>query len=257
MKYKIHIFFFILTICLFFTENLAQAQKVTVETTNLEIIDNELIIEYNFIKSKENHRYNVWVEVTKSSGEKINALSFNGDVGDNLLGGENKRIVWNYNRDGIVINDDINIEVFASITVLGPGMGKAIMLSAIFPGLGLSKLDPGKPYWLMGLAGYGLLTGSVLLNKQASSYYEDYKSAEDEFERDDLFYNSESKAGLSKTLGYSAIGIWGISIIWTAIKASSSKSTDFGKLNKKQKVFFYSGIDPRTKSAGFTLKYKF
>ncbi|RLD85884.1 MAG: hypothetical protein DRJ07_02125, partial [Bacteroidetes bacterium] len=122
MKYQNHLSLFILTICLFFSGFELQAQSVKVETSNLEIVNNKLIIDYNFIKSKSTQRFNVWVEITKSTGEKINAQSFSGDIGDDLKGGENKQIIWDYNKDGIILNDDINVEVFANITVLGPGM---------------------------------------------------------------------------------------------------------------------------------------
>lgn len=257
MKYQNHLSLFILTICLFFSGFELQAQSVKVETSNLEIVNNKLIIDYNFIKSKSTQRFNVWVEITKSTGEKINAQSFSGDIGDDLKGGENKQIIWDYNKDGIILNDDINVEVFANITVLGPGMGKALLLSTIFPGLGLSKIDPGKPYWLMGVVGYGLLGGSLLMNKTAVQNYEDYLNTEDPIDSEDLFSRSEENSKLSKTFAYSAIGIWAVNLIWTAVKAKNSQSAITGSLNKKQKVFLYGGLDPKTKSAGFTLKYRF
>ena len=257
MKYQNHLSLFILTICLFFSGFELQAQSVKVETSNLEIVNNKLIIDYNFIKSKSTQRFNVWVEITKSTGEKINAQSFSGDIGDDLKGGENKQIIWDYNKDGIILNDDINVEVFANITVLGPGMGKALLLSTIFPGLGLSKIDPGKPYWLMGVVGYGLLGGSLLMNKTAVQNYEDYLNTEDPIDSEDLFSRSEENSKLSKTFAYSAIGIWAVNLIWTAVKAKNSQSAITGSLNSKQKVFLYGGLDPKTKSAGFTLKYRF
>ncbi|RLD78886.1 MAG: hypothetical protein DRJ10_09645 [Bacteroidetes bacterium] len=257
MKYQNHLSLFILTICLFFSGFELQAQSVKVETSNLEIVNNKLIIDYNFIKSKSTQRFNVWVEITKSTGEKINAQSFSGDIGDDLKGGENKQIIWDYNKDGIILNDDITVEVFANITVLGPGMGKALLLSTIFPGLGLSKIDPGKPYWLMGVVGYGLLGGSLLMNKTAVQNYEDYLNTEDPIDSEDLFSRSEENSKLSKTFAYSAIGIWAVNLIWTAVKAKNSQSAITGSLNNKQKVFLYGGLDPKTKSAGFTLKYRF
>lgn len=257
MKSKNCLFFFILIICLFFSGYQLQAQNVKVETTNLEIVNNKLIIDYNFIKSKSTQRFNVWVEITKSTGEKINANSLSGDIGDNLQGGENKQIIWDYNKDGIILNDDINIEVFANITVLGPGMSKAMLLSTVFPGLGLTKLNPGKPYWIMGIVGYGLIGASVAMNKKAVQNYNDYLNTEDPNDSEDLYSRSEENDKISKICAYSAIGIWAGNLIWTAVKAKKSQNSVSGSLNKKQKVLFYGGIDPYTKSAGFTLKYRF
>lgn len=258
MKHKTCLLFLILTVALIFTGQQLKAQKVKIETTNLEILNNKLHIDYRFIKSKSTHRYSVWIEVSKSTGEKINANALSGDIGENITGGENKQIVWDYNKDGIILNDEINVEVFANITVLGPGMGKAMLLSAVLPGLGLTAIDKGKPYWLMGVAAYGLLGSSIYLNNQAVQQYNDYlNESTDTSISEDLLSRAENSDQLSKTLGYSAIGIWAGSMIWTAIKAKSAKSALTGSLNKKQKLFLYGGINPYTKTSGFTLKYSF
>ena len=234
-----------------------QAQKTKVEITNLEIKDNLLIVSYSFLKSKSNYRYTTWIEVSKSTGEKITANALSGDIGNNIMGGENKQIIWDYNKDGIILNDEINVEVFANITVLGPGVGKAMLLSAVLPGLGLTAVDKGKPYWLMGVATYGLLGGSVFLNHQAAQQYNDYlDELVDVSLSQDLLSQAEGSDQLSKALGYSAIGVWLGSMVWTAIKAKSNNTSTVG-LIKKQKLFFYGGINPYTKTKGFTLKYRF
>jgi len=109
----------------------------------------------------------------------------------------------------------------------------------------------------MGIAGYGLLGASVYLNKKAVTDYNNYLTEEDPADSEDLYNRSEENNNLSKILAYQAIGIWTINLVWTALKAKNSKNTVTGSLNKKQRIFFYSGIDPRTKSAGFTIKYRF
>jgi len=234
-----------------------QAQKTKVEITNLEIKDNLLIVSYSFLKSKNNYRYTTWIEVSKSTGEKINTNALSGDIGNNVTGGENKQIIWDYNKDGIILNDEINVEVFANITVLGPGVGKAMMLSAVLPGLGLTAVDKGKPYWLMGVATYGLLGGSIFLNHQAVQQYNDYlNESTDVSLSQDLLSQAKGSDQLSKTLGYSAVGIWLGSMVWTALKAKSNNNASIG-LIKKQRFFLYGGINPYTKTKGFTMKYRF
>jgi len=257
MKHRAFSVFLILTVALMFTGQQLKAQKVKIETTNLEILNNKLLIDYQFVKSKSTHHYSVWVEITKSTGEKINANALSGDIGDNITGGENKQIVWDYNKDGIILNDEINVEVFANITVLGPGMGKAMLLSAVLPGLGLTAIDKGKPYWLMGVAAYGLLGGSIYLNNQAVQQYNDYlNESEDAMLSQDLLSRAQGSDQLSKTLGYSALGVWLGSMVWTVLRAKSDSKATMG-FNKKQKLLFYGGIDPYTKTKGFTLKYRF
>ena len=257
MKQSTYLLLFVLISGFFFTHETLKAQKVKIEVTNLEILNNKLNIDYKFIKSKSNQRYNVWVEITKSTGEKINAKALSGDVGDNITGGENKQIIWDYNKNGIILDDEINVEVFADITVLGPGPGKAIFLSAILPGLGLTAMDKGKPYWIMGVAGYGLLAGSVYMNKTAEQEYKDYLDAKDTGEANDFYDSSKKYNQLSQTMAYAAIGVWAGSLIWTTLKAIGGNKSTMGSINKKQKLFLYGGINPYTKTSGFTLKYRF
>ncbi|OQX97084.1 MAG: hypothetical protein B6I20_13415 [Bacteroidetes bacterium 4572_117] len=257
MKLKLSFPAFVFCFYLLFSAHLLQAQSVKIETTNLEIKNNQLFITYNFVKSKSSHSYNVWVEITKSTGEKINAKSLSGDIGPNIQGAESKQIIWDYNKDGIILDDEIDIEVIADITINDPRTGKAILLSSILPGLGLSKVDPGKPYWLMGVVGYSLIGGSVIFNKAAVANFNDYTNSEDPVISDDLYATSADKDKMSKICAFSAIGLWAGNIIWTAIKAKNSQNAITGRFNKKQKVLFYGGLDPKTKSAGFTLKYRF
>ena len=146
---------------------------------------------------------------------------------------------------------EINVEVFSSITVLGPGPGKALLLTAILPGLGLTKIEQ-KPYWIWGVLGYSMLYTSMKFNSTAAGYADDngYVAEED-------WDSFSSKRTTSKILGYSALGIWAISMIRVVSKAKKVGSSVVGNLNKKQKVIFYSGINPNTKSLDFTLKYSF
>ena len=55
----------------------------------------------------------------------------------------------------------------------GKGFNRAgiIAQSALFPGLGLSRVNPGKPHWIKGVVGYGCIAGTLYLNRMAVTSY--------------------------------------------------------------------------------------
>ncbi|RLD66525.1 MAG: hypothetical protein DRI95_06565 [Bacteroidetes bacterium] len=234
------------------------AQDVQIETTNLAILDKKLEISYEFVSSKKKHRFDVWLEITTVSGKKINARALAGDIGDNLPGGKDKKIIWDYNADGIVLNEEINVKVKAIVsTVVGAvNTGKVILQSVAFPGWGLSTIDPDKPYWLLGVAGYASLGTSLYLRSSYKSNYDSYLNATDSDESKDFYDKSQSQKSLSGIFAYSAIGIWSFGIIWTAIKASK-KNNSLTVRNDNQKFYFFSSYDPKFKANSFTIRYKF
>jgi hypothetical protein len=238
------------------------AQKIKVITTSIQDVDNKLVIKYDIQNQKPGQSFKVTLEVTSSSGNLLAVKSLNGDIGDNVEGGLNKQIVWDYNADGIVLQDNINIEIFAdpiidkNLPAKHIGVGKALMLSTICPGLGMSKIEKGKPYWLMGIVAYGTLGYSYILNKKANENYDSYIANTDKNINDELLSDSQSQNKLSKTMTYTAIGIWGINLVWTAIKAKNSKQKDL-VITNNQRLQFYPGYDPWTKTTCFNLKLQF
>ncbi len=255
MKLSLFLLVFIISFC-----ELTQsfAQDVQIETTNLVIVDKKLEISYEYVKSKKKHRFDVWVEITTVSGKKINARALAGDIGDNLAGGKDKKIIWDYNADGIVLNEEITVKVKAIVsTVVGAvNTGKVILQSVALPGWGLSTIDPDKPYWLLGVAGYASLGTSLYLRSSYKSNYDSYLTESDQTTSDDLLSKSESQKALSDVFAISSIGIWSVGIIWTALKANKNNSS-LTSFNKNQKIQFFSSYDPKFKTIGFTVKYKF
>lgn len=239
-----------------------RAQDVKIEITSLEVVNNKLVITFDFVEDNEDNRYDVWVEITSLSGRRINARTLKGDLGDKLDGGKGKQIIWDYIADDVVLNEEINVEVKALIsrseisTSTGTSAGKAVLMSAVFPGWGLSKVDPGKPYWILGVSTYLLAGSSVLLNRSADSQYTNYMTDLNQQSSDESLEKSKSHDQLSKVSAYSAIGIWAINIIWTAVKASKSKTESFGIINN-QKLYIFANIDKRMGTKGFTIKYQF
>ncbi len=191
-------------------------EQITISKPTLELIGSKLIIEYDISNSDPSDFFIIWIEVSDSHGNKIAALSLSGDHGDDIRGGKNKSIIWDLEKDNILLNEQISIEVKAekkAVTASSPektdseplpfepkiSRGDIIFSSMLFPGLGQTRNSGGKPYWIMGVAFYGCIAGSVYMNRV------DMEEGDD----DAIDYGK-----ISKALGYSAIGIWAINMIW-------------------------------------------
>ncbi len=232
------------------------AQKSKISNTTVEIADNKMVVKYDLLGSKATKHYKILFEITNSTGLIIPTKNVSGDVGNNITGGPNKQIVWDYNADGIVYQDDINIQLSAVFIYEDVKTSKALMLSTLCPGLGISAMEKGKPYWLLGLVSYGCLGYSYILNKKGYDNYTAYLNNSEDNLNDKLLKDSQDQKQISKTLGYAAAGVWGINLIWTAIKAKSKKSKSLSYINKND-IMFYSLYDPLTKTSGFSLKISF
>ena len=89
--------------------------RFTVTKPRLELSNENLIIEYNILNTDPSDLFEVWIEVTNASGFMINAQSLSGDVGEDITGGSNKRILWNLANDNILLDEEIYVEIRAEM----------------------------------------------------------------------------------------------------------------------------------------------
>jgi hypothetical protein len=250
--------FSILLFAFFIINIQIKAQPVSIETTKLEIVDRKLEINYDFIKAKKNQRFDVWVDINNQKGNPINARTLAGDIGPNQTGGIAKKIVWDYNADGLVMDEDVEVFVNSKVSTVTTAVstGKCFTRSLIMPGMGLSAIEKNKPYWIIGVIGYVSLGTSIYLNSSYKSTYDKYLAETDPTDRKALYDKSISQKNMSKVFLYTAIGTWSISLIWTVAKASGyNKSLATGKGIRH--FDFYSQIDHISKKPLFGLKYNF
>ncbi len=130
-----------------------------------------------------------------------------------------------------------------------------ITQSIAFPGLGLSRLHPGAPHWLRGVAAYGCLAGSVYLNRKAWSSYQDYLGSESPAEVEDRFNKAYNEKKTSGILGYTAIGIWVVDLAWTII-GTSGMNIDQLSANQKR-LSIGTSVEPISNVPLIALRYKF
>ena len=175
-----------------------------------------------------------------------------GDIGTNVTGGKNRQIIWNISKDNIVINEAVAVEVMAipeGIDVKFVPRGKAALLSAVVPGLGLSKLNNGGPYWVMAIGVYGAAAGSILFYSLAGQNYTKYLDAKTVDERNRLHATVERQKTTADVLLATAGAIWLGNMIWTLASPNKTKK-DYG-------VSFGGNYDPMGKTPVINILYKF
>jgi hypothetical protein len=278
---KSNCFRYLILLILLLPDVLYGQTRITVTKPLLEVSDENLIIQYDILNTKAADLFMVWIEVTDAAGNKIKALSLTGDVGQDIKGGKNKRITWNLGNDSINIDEEIFVEVKAekiiiqeepaktkipeetkTITMDEGNMdmneiskGNMVLSTVVLPGWGQSKTNKGKPYWLIGVAGYSCLAGSIILNLNSSSVYDDYKSEMDPDVSNDLYEKANQRKNVSKYLAYSAIGIWAADIIW--VLATPVKSSGSTGMHKSREFKIVPYFDAGSNMAFVSLTYKF
>ncbi len=257
-------FIFFITLFLIFFNSFCFAQEaVKLSKPRLELIDNYINIFYDILNTDESDKFKIWVEITDSTGNKVNAQSLSGDIGENVNGGNDKKITWDFAANNFIPETGIYVQVYAetltSDEIIKPGKsisrGGVFLKSLAFPGWGLSSMNKGKLHWLKGVAGYGCIGASVIYNKKAISSYDDYLINNDLNEADTYYDNSVKYDNLSEIFAYTAIGIWVTDFIWT-IAGSSNLNNEPGY--SQAKGFSIKTVyEPRTQIPMVALRYNF
>ena len=253
---KSFIFFITLFLLLFHFVSYTQ-ETVKLTKPRLELIDNYINIFYDILNSDQSDKFKIWVEITDSTGNKVNVQSLSGDIGENISGGNNKKITWDLKADSIYPDAGVYIQVNAEIIkpFKSISRGGVFLKSLAFPGWGLSSMNKSKPHWLKGVAGYGCIAASVIYNKKAVSSYDDYLQSNDIQDTKIFFDNSVKEDNLSEIFAYAAIGIWLTDFIWTI--AGSSKLNNEPKYSQAKGFSIKTVYEPRAHVPMVALRYNF
>lgn len=279
---------FLLIMVLLCIEPICNAQTpMHVSDPRLELRDNIIHISYDILNGNPSDIYAVYINITDVEGRKINATTLTGDIGKDVSGGKNKNILWDLEADHIFMNEKIYFEIFARatppseryVTQKGNNSNAAVteesfvninpppstkvksyntagivFQSLAIPGLGLSRMT-GDPHWLRGLAGYGCIAGSIILNRQSMITYDgigDYTDFDDKYEQ---LQNSITQDNISELLAYTAIGIWVTDFIWTLVGISKYQKRSM--VSEVRGISVRPGIDPLTYAPMVSIGYRF
>jgi len=227
--------------------------KAEIHNVDFQVRNDSLFVTYDIDKASKKDLFNISLKITTASGKTLTPISLKGDIGMNVTGGKTKSITWDISQDNIVINENIAVEVFGTpleSAVKFVSRGKAVLFSALVPGLGLTKLNNGGPYWIMAIGVYGSAVGSYLYYSFADKNYTKYLEARTESERNSLHSTVQSQKTISNVLMYTAGAIWIGNMIWTLADRNKTKPGDKG-------ISFGGAYDPMAKAPVFTLRYKF
>ncbi len=243
-----------------------ELSKALIDNIDFGLEEGKIVITYDLLKSDKNERFIVFVNAITESGDSILARSVAGDVNENVSGGRNKTIVWDYERDHFFTEEAFQIEVtavpqFVEPSELAgaygeyPGLGKSFLMSTAFPGWASTKLKDGKPHWLKGIVGYGCLSLSYLYNRKAANSYEDYKVCMDRKERSSLYDDAVSQKQLSSLFAFSALAVWIMD--YTCIIISHNKLMKNAYNTNVQKISFGYDFDPLSAQPQLSVKLTF
>jgi len=106
--------------------NHSNAQSIAqIENIDFYSEDTKLVITYDIIKASTGEKFNVWVKIKAESGYNFKPISIYGDVGKWVTGGLNKKIYWDIETDGITLDEEISVEVFAQSEFEKPNLKEA------------------------------------------------------------------------------------------------------------------------------------
>jgi hypothetical protein len=241
-------------------------ETLSVTKPLLEIQGGNLVIKYDILNSKPGEKYSISLDVTDSRGSVINAKSFSGDIGDNIDGGKNKRIIWRFADDNV--KDEVNIYVKIIIKryvkgrsaegTAGPAFlgtrGGLVLQSIALPGLGLSKIK-NKPYWIMGVAGYGLIGSSIVFRMASNTNYDNFENTNDPEEESTYYTKYKNQKSISTACAIGAATIWVADLI--LVLRASSKSGNPSGSDQNNKLFVIPDYIVSNNAPALTLKYVF
>lgn len=147
-----------------------------------------------------------------------------------------------------------NAETASKAGLKSISRGSVMLQSVALPGLGLSRIT-GKPHWIKGVAGYGCIAGSVLLNRKAIKSYEGIYDLTEYDDKDELLQKSLTQDNISETLAYVAIGIWVADLIWSWIGTGDLKEKPF--LGDLKGLTLETNMDPLMRTPMIGVGYRF
>ena len=225
--------------------------------TNIEEEDQKLIVNYDIINYNKEDLFNVYVQIITNTGNIIKPKNVTGDTNKKLIGKKGYRIIWNLAADSIFINEDIEIQIDADVSVdVSYFKYSSLMLSStLLPGMGLSKIEKKKSYLLMSVLGYCGIGASVYFYTQGYQSQTNYEKELDPIKRNELKSLTKQNIQNAKIAGISTAGIWLLNYVWFTSKWKKRKKETASVFNRN--LNFYANYHPGLKKTMFTLSYRF
>lgn len=227
---KILLFLFFHTIL----SSLLAQETYNISKPELSLSDNILTIKYDITGCGNNESVNIRLIVLNSKGDTIKPVYISGDIGKNVKCGIGKSIMWNLEKERIIMIEDISVYVRGEKPVISNSAikipeqnkftrGNIILSSTFVPGLGQSKASGKNCYFVFTGLVYGTLGASIYFSTQSEKYNDDYHAAVGS-ERDVMYDKWQDSYNKSKYFAIGSAGIWVTNLIWSAVMPINNHS---------------------------------
>ncbi|MBI5220106.1 MAG: caspase family protein [Bacteroidia bacterium] len=157
-------------------------------------------------------------------GTKKKAKTISGDF-LNVSPGTQKKILWDYKKDSVFIDEEIQIAMKATPDLNIP-VAIHIGKSLLFPGWGDYGLYDKKYNWIIGAGAYAVLGTGILFQQATANTYGSYKTTTDPTQVNTLF----NKAIVQRNVVYAAYGTAALLWAWDIYRVLSQ----IQKINKRK-----------------------
>jgi len=218
----------VLTIFCFGQIAFSQVKIISADSLSWKRAGDSLIINYQLPDvAKGTHIVVSILVLDSTTGRKIHPVSMQGDVGKDIPGGKEKKLIWNYAKDNFTWHSNVNIIIEAySFSSVAGGPGFAL-LSIPVPGLGNyfvsnAKFNPG---FLFTIASYGFVGYGLYQKAQSDKNYSLYHGNTLSQSEMDNYYTTANQQ-YHNYEKYVPVGaaIWGVDIIYVALKGLANSS---------------------------------
>lgn len=254
-----------------------RVSEARIVNTDFDLKGNQLIITYDIENYAKNEVFFIAAVIFYEGGERIQAKSLSGDIKDNIKGGRNKTIIWDLEKDRIELKGSIYIEITASPELVeeepveaiaeesieeiseepvkSVGLAGPLVQSIVLPGLGNTRITR-KPYWIIGIIGYGSVATSYWFNHRAASSYDSYLTERDNQDMRSNYYNdADTEKQISIVCGIAAGVIWAADLTLLVINHKRHKK-QLSAMSVPQASFGIN-YDPGVNANMFTIRISF
>ena len=218
-----------------------RAGSAQIRNVDFQYNGKQVSISYDITNYSTSDVFYVAVEVFSKKKGKLKAMSFSGDM-YGIQGGSGKKLFWELKKDGVFVDEEIYFRVKASV-VPKVSLGTAMAKSLVLPGWGKYDYSEGA-HWLWGVAAYGCVGSSFLMNRMAAANRENYMNATTKSEADGYYSQMKTQAYLSYALAGAAAVVWTVDIGGVIAKAGKRKKALRAKPNRKNSYPAIAGTSP-------------
>ncbi|MFW5657322.1 MAG: hypothetical protein ACOC0C_06860 [Bacteroidota bacterium] len=219
-----------------------EAQRV--ENVRVTAEDGKVVVLYDLNKYSERYLYDV--EIYFQSTTKITPFALSGDVGEQVLGGNERKIVWDLYQDidGLSGNLKAIINVTDKERIKHLGGQSNAFLSVLVPVAGnyfvqKNKLRPIMTHILV----FGGTAATLAYYGMSNDAYHEYLHAREQDELNASFSDAQSKLRTANIIGSATAAIWLYDILHVAVRGS-----------KNNKIHPYRGLNkPKTTTSAYIL----